>query len=513
MGKPSGGPRFPQRILNPDRRRDNIASGARGRETAQEHALISLLSDDDEDGNRPRVGRTKAATSNPRNLAPSVSRNKESNNVIILDSSDEEAGSDEEEVVEITREQSEQIVATKPKTAPAQPANDARIQPVADSPSGAALPETHDDVISIACSSDEEEDAGKQPAEDSFDFNDEQSVAIAEAARHDPQDEGFCNDSTDEEDVVNAQSAGAVASLPVSKEQSTAIPEKAIHNTQPQPFRNNFTDRANTHAASVNRAKKQLRVNMDGVDYLVPTWKVIKRSDRAKERQLSDEGWNAYASQLLCDLRHFVRKKLPEHRDEMIPVEGRNGNRLKGPEWVQPFYYKSHMTKDHASSFRQYIPEKLLMKDVPDPAIVFFTTHQPTLCETHHDRDCSALVVFSGKKYIFIKKKVDQPISQANHYFNHYPHAKPFDDIEGSLHDGWSLVTLDPGDALILPKQWVHAVLSAPRTVAISFQVKVDGNKQVTDLGDRGGSRSARDSVDQEELNRMKSFVQRSTSL
>ncbi len=144
---------------------------------------------------------------------------------------------------------------------------------------------------------------------------------------------------------------------------------------------------------------------------------------------------------------------------------------------IKPCYMKGHLEEPFLSNvFAFTIPPCLLIKRRADQkAIAFITTNEPSVCDTHYDRDTSLLLMLAGKKEVYLappRQRWQDEVIQNNSTI--FESLDPFLDFNrGSLGSEWKLVVMQQGDALLIPRKWLHAVRSHPGTVAVSFQVEI----------------------------------------
>lgn len=144
---------------------------------------------------------------------------------------------------------------------------------------------------------------------------------------------------------------------------------------------------------------------------------------------------------------------------------------------IKPGYMKGHLEEPFVSNvFAFTIPPCLLIKRRADQkAIAFITTHQPSQCDTHYDRDTSLLLMLAGKKEVFLapprQRWQDEVIHNNSTIFES---VDPFFDFNrGTLGSEWKKIVMQQGDALLIPRKWLHSIHSHPGTVAVSFQVEI----------------------------------------
>ena len=112
-----------------------------------------------------------------------------------------------------------------------------------------------------------------------------------------------------------------------------------------------------------------------------------------------------------------------------------------------------------------------------------FLTHGPFIATTpyHRDENNAILVQLRGSKEILIHPPASAlPGCPANVYGDaattNNPRWLSFDpfQLHRSHSSSWVKVVLVPGDAVVVPKLWWHAVRSTPGSVAISAPVRLD---------------------------------------
>jgi ribosomal protein L16 Arg81 hydroxylase len=95
-----------------------------------------------------------------------------------------------------------------------------------------------------------------------------------------------------------------------------------------------------------------------------------------------------------------------------------------------------------------------------------------TYTPTHHDLTHNALCQLSGRKRVWLAAPHATPnLYNAQHVFSPVQPNEPLDLARYPLAASvrWHECELGPGDALILPEGWWHAVLGLEENVSVSF--------------------------------------------
>lgn len=145
---------------------------------------------------------------------------------------------------------------------------------------------------------------------------------------------------------------------------------------------------------------------------------------------------------------------------------------IKGLEQVMLGYFKGHIPSDVANR-TGFLPGNLQVKSNADQKGIIFYNTEAGQCVTHWDRDTSLLILLAGKKTVMIASPGPTTCNTASTESN----SSLYDDIDPFVkgkegHWSWHSVDLKPNDALLIPKQFLHAVQSEKDTVAISLQVE-----------------------------------------
>mmetsp|Transcript_25431 Transcript_25431/g.54940 ORF Transcript_25431/g.54940 Transcript_25431/m.54940 type:complete len:805 (+) Transcript_25431:120-2534(+) len=188
----------------------------------------------------------------------------------------------------------------------------------------------------------------------------------------------------------------------------------------------------------------------------------------------------------VSDIANELRKEL------LYQFNGRQNNSIVGKQKaggsiasvmeVTPGsgYYKAHCGDSVSARLKSLdiLPAYLQIKRSASQKSIVFFNERSGQCDTHFDRDSSALYLVSGFKEVKIARpmrSVDRPEDGILHGID------PFSEDE-KIHGGfaWETVMMYPGAVIFLPKFWVHCVKSVghPDTLALSFQVEIKEDKR-----------------------------------
>jgi len=181
------------------------------------------------------------------------------------------------------------------------------------------------------------------------------------------------------------------------------------------------------------------------------------------------------------------------------------------PILIKPSYFKVHLIGDKnqfmQDIFRSIVPPTYCPKMGAKRVAMAFLNYKDCQSETHYDADTSILYVVRGHKEIMIspnQNKIGLPSTDTSTVENFDPFSP--DVCEEDKNNGnkrnlidWYRLSIGPGDALLIPRSYTHAVKSKAGTIAISIQIE---SASISTVGGCGADR-ARDGVrsDTESIN------------
>ena len=145
---------------------------------------------------------------------------------------------------------------------------------------------------------------------------------------------------------------------------------------------------------------------------------------------------------------------------------------IKGLEQVMQGYFKGHIPNDVANR-TGFLPGNLQVKVNADQKGIIFYNTEAGQCVAHFDRDTGLLLLLAGRKTVMIAPPGPTTCHAASTESNSslYDDIDPF--IKGKEGDwSWKSVDMKPNEALLIPKDFLHAIKSEKDTVAISLQVE-----------------------------------------
>ena len=175
---------------------------------------------------------------------------------------------------------------------------------------------------------------------------------------------------------------------------------------------------------------------------------------------------NKFPSQFISDVDQMKEEIIDFSRQRT-----RKMRIIKGLEKVMQGYFKGHIPNDVATR-TGFLPGNLQVKKADQKGIIFYNT-EAGQCVTHWDRDTSLLILLAGRKTVMIAPPGPTTCKFASTESNSslYDDIDPF--VKGKEGDwSWKSVDMKPNDALLIPKEYLHAVQSEKDTVAISLQVE-----------------------------------------
>jgi len=172
-------------------------------------------------------------------------------------------------------------------------------------------------------------------------------------------------------------------------------------------------------------------------------------------------------NQILYDLNN---------RNNSTPMSETSFNCYNIDHIKEGVYSKAHIEESKSASkmLSDLLPATLQLKKSAQQKGLIFVNFEQHQCHAHYDRDSSLLYVISGNKEIYIKKPEVGKLGgmELNSYSTDnstiFEHLDPFKQNTSD----WSLVRLEKGDALLLPKYWLHVVRSSAGTIGISIQIE-----------------------------------------
>ena len=113
---------------------------------------------------------------------------------------------------------------------------------------------------------------------------------------------------------------------------------------------------------------------------------------------------------------------------------------------------------------------------------MFFTFDAKSSSETHQDSTSSILFVKSGKKRVYIappraQERHERLVKHRN-YLDFSPHDSA---LRSSLPHWWKCVVVESNEAVFIPANWWHEVISEPHTLAFSCPIRVSNSKRISE--------------------------------
>ena len=143
-------------------------------------------------------------------------------------------------------------------------------------------------------------------------------------------------------------------------------------------------------------------------------------------------------------------------------------------------YLKCHLkTKFVNQELLEEVPPSLQVKSNAEQKGILFINLKKGTCKTHYDRDTAILLLLSGTKEVFLAPPNAMQIQNEKTSINStiLDNMNPFSNKKKKKEErrGWKWlekIGMSPGDALLIPKDWIHTIRSSNETIAISLQVE-----------------------------------------
>jgi len=188
------------------------------------------------------------------------------------------------------------------------------------------------------------------------------------------------------------------------------------------------------------------------------------------ERDVPPPALTRLCDKLLTEINKDVQNDLKLKKSKMFEP-------LKMVSPGLPGYFKSHLKDSFVKKkLMNKLPLDLMVKDTASQKGIIFANIMEVTCPTHYDRDTSILLLLKGTKEVYLAKKA--PIKKEVNLSNSsiLDQINPFKGERGGL--DWRKCCMTPGDALLIPRDWIHCIKSAPLTIALSLQVQVSHNRK-----------------------------------
>ena len=149
-------------------------------------------------------------------------------------------------------------------------------------------------------------------------------------------------------------------------------------------------------------------------------------------------------------------------------------------EEISNGYYKGHLEDKLSMNMDEFLPFIFsIKKSASNKGIVFINTKEDQ-CNTHFDRDSAILILMKGKKKIKIACPINTSKTLQRPEDGIYENIDPFSSNQEMWGQwDWKTIDLSSGEALFIPKNWLHCIKSTAKTVAFSFQVELRNNYSI----------------------------------